>query len=71
VVNRSRPAARSAVEKQRLDPMMLRSCAALGLLPLINAHGAMLNPPPRNAIDSTLPGDDWGNGTNSTGILER
>ena len=31
----------------------------------------MLNPPPRNAIDSTIPGDDWGSGQNATGILER
>jgi hypothetical protein len=28
------------------------------------AHGAMLNPPPRNAIDSTIPGADWGDGQN-------
>jgi len=31
----------------------------------------MLNPPPRNAIDSTIPGDDWGNGTNKTGTMEK
>jgi len=36
----------------------------------VNGHGAMLNPPPRNAIDSTIPGDDWGDGQNHTGILE-
>ena len=35
----------------------------------VNAHGAMLMPPPRNGWDSTLPGDDWGNGTNKTGEL--
>ena len=35
-----------------------------------DAHGAMLLPPPRNAIDSTIPGADWGNGTNTTGHLE-
>ena len=34
------------------------------------AHGAMLNPPPRNAIDSTIPGADWGDGQNQTGHLE-
>ena len=34
------------------------------------AHGAMLLPPPRNGIDSTLPGDDWGNDTNATGSIE-
>merc|ERR1712216_180057 len=37
----------------------------------VDAHGAMLMPPPRNAIDSTIPGDDWGDGENKTGILER
>jgi len=34
-------------------------------------HGAMLLPPPRNAIDSTIPGNNWGNGTNKTGVLEK
>ena len=52
---------------------MLR-CAGLVLLvqsPLaVRGHGAMLNPPPRNAIDSTIPGADWGSGENHTGILE-
>lgn len=33
--------------------------------------GAMLLPPSRNAIDSTIPGDDWGNGTNTTGKMEK
>lgn len=37
----------------------------------VNGHGAMLLPPPRNAIDTTLPGVNWGNGTNETGVLER
>lgn len=40
------------------------------LVPLVAGHGAMLMPPPRNAIDSTIAGDDWGNGTNGTGTLE-
>lgn len=31
----------------------------------------MLLPPPRNAIDSTIPGNNWGNGTNKTGVLEK
>ena len=31
----------------------------------------MLLPPSRNAIDSTIPGDDWGNGTNTTGKMEK
>jgi hypothetical protein len=35
-----------------------------------DAHGAMLMPAPRNAIDSTIPGADWGNGTNKTGHME-
>ena len=34
------------------------------------AHGTMLMPPSRNSIDSTLPHDDWGNGTNKTGQME-
>ena len=33
-------------------------------------HGAMLTPTPRNAIDSTIPGMDWGNGTTKTGKME-
>ena len=36
----------------------------------VAGHGAMLTPPPRNAIDSTIPGADWGNGTTHTGHLE-
>lgn len=51
---------------------MLRATALLLLCSSgADAHGAMLNPPPRNAIDSTIPGDDWGNGENQTGIIER
>lgn len=42
----------------------------LFLVGSVDAHGAMLTPPPRNAIDSTIPGADWGNGTNRTGHLE-
>ena len=30
----------------------------------------MLMPTPRYAIDSELPGQDWGNGENRTGIIE-
>eukprot|EP00037_Helgoeca_nana_P010731 m.94655 g.94655 ORF g.94655 m.94655 type:complete len:351 (-) comp20381_c0_seq1:152-1204(-) len=40
------------------------------LIALVIGHGAMLLPPPRNAIDSTIPGNNWGNGTNSTGKIE-
>jgi predicted carbohydrate-binding protein with CBM5 and CBM33 domain len=36
----------------------------------VDAHGAMITPASRNAIDSTIPGADWGNGTNKTGHLE-
>jgi len=36
----------------------------------VDAHGAMLNPPARNSIDSTIPGMDWGNGSTRTGHLE-
>ena len=51
---------------------MPETVAAALLIPAaVDAHGAMLNPPPRNAIDSTIPGDDWGSGQNATGILER
>jgi hypothetical protein len=35
-----------------------------------DAHGAMLMPPARNSIDSTIPGADWGNGHNRTGKIE-
>ena len=52
----------------------MRSLVLLTLLALftggVNGHGAMLNPPPRNAIDSTIPGDDWGDGQNRTGTQE-
>ena len=37
---------------------------------LVAGHGAMLMPPPRNGIDATIPGDDWGNGNNRTGTME-
>jgi hypothetical protein len=60
-----------------LSTMRLRKpCffAAMGLLLLAvrqaDAHGAMLTPPPRNAIDSTIPGMDWGNGSTHTGHME-
>ena len=33
-------------------------------------HGAMLMPKPRNAVDGTIPGNNWGNGTNRTGSIE-
>ena len=36
----------------------------------VAGHGAMTMPAPRNAIDSTLPGVDWGNGTTKTGKME-
>lgn len=49
----------------------MKTFALSALLPVIvNGHGAMLMPPPRNGIDSTIPGDDWGNGTNRTGQME-
>ena len=35
-----------------------------------DAHGAMITPAPRNAIDSTIPGYNWGNGSTRTGKLE-
>ena len=54
--------------------MMPASTLRLAVVALVivsvAAHGAMLTPPPRNAIDSTIPGVDWGNGTNHTGHLE-
>ena len=51
---------------------MLRhaAAAALALAVQVNAHASMLMPAPRNAIDATLPGVDWGNGTNHTGVIE-
>ena len=36
----------------------------------VDAHGTMLMPPPRNAVDSKLPGLNWGNGQNRTGAIE-
>ena len=56
--------------------MMMRCVGLLLLLLLVQSpravwgHGAMLNPPPRNAIDSTIPGMNWGNGSTRTGHLE-
>jgi len=44
--------------------------ALLFAVPLADAHGAMLMPDPRNAIDSTIPGMDWGNGSTHTGHME-
>jgi len=44
--------------------------ALLLAMPRVHGHGAMLMPPPRNAIDSTIPGFDWGNGSTRTGHLE-
>lgn len=44
--------------------LMLCMCAH------VHGHGAMIMPPPRNAIDSTIPGFDWGNGSTRTGHLE-
>jgi len=37
---------------------------------VVDGHGAMISPAPRNAIDSTIPGMDWGNGSTHTGHLE-
>ena len=37
---------------------------------LLLSHASMITPPPRNAWDSTIPGADWGNGTNKTGKME-
>jgi hypothetical protein len=52
-----------------LPPCRLVRLLGAALVPVyVSGHGAMLNPPPRNAIDSTIPGDDWGDGTNHTGI---
>jgi len=51
--------------------MALPSLLLLGLVASCMGHGAMLNPPARNSIDSTIPGNDWGNGTNKTGHLEK
>ena len=42
----------------------------LGAATGVHAHGAMLTPVSRNAIDSTLPGFNWGNGSTKTGVLE-
>jgi len=50
-----------------LLPLLLAFAA---MLTTVDAHGAMLTPPPRNAIDSTIPGMDWGNGSTHTGHLE-
>ena len=36
----------------------------------VYAHGGMITPPPRNAIDSEIPGMNWGNGSTRTGKLE-
>jgi hypothetical protein len=56
---------------------MARSSTVAALLILlahniqqVAGHGAMLTPTPRNAIDSTIPGMDWGNGTTKTGKME-
>jgi len=50
--------------------MVLRLHALLMLATRASAHGAMVTPPPRNAIDSTIPGLNWGNGSTSTGKVE-
>jgi len=51
--------------------MLLRAIAALSFaVSQADAHGAMIMPAPRNAIDSTIPGMDWGNGSTHTGHLE-
>lgn len=49
---------------------MMKSVCLAALVVGAYGHGAMLMPAPRNAIDSTIPGNNWGNGTNGTGSLE-
>ena len=49
---------------------MLKTVCVLFLVGGAHGHGAMITPAPRNAIDSTIPGANWGNGTNHTGTLE-
>lgn len=51
-------------------PPTVAILTCLSSLGRVHAHGAMLMPPPRNAIDSTIPGMDWGNGSSHTGHLE-
>jgi len=48
----------------------MRVAAVLLIAGGVDAHGAMTMPPPRNAIDSTLPGMNWGNGSTRTGHME-
>ena len=51
--------------------MLLRAAlSTLVTAVAVDAHGAMLVPNPRNAIDSTIPGMNWGNGSTKTGTIE-
>ena len=54
--------------------MALAAMVIAGLLVVApspaRGHGAMLVPPPRNAIDSELPGKNWGSGATHTGRIE-
>lgn len=49
---------------------MMRVAALLGAIVGAAAHGAMVSPAPRNAIDSELPAWDHGKHTPSTGVIE-
>jgi len=49
----------------------LSTTLALATISGAAAHGAMIMPRPRNAIDSTIPGYNWGNGSTHTGKLEK
>ena len=54
-----------------LGDVLFRLPIFLSFFTRFPSDGAMLLPPSRNAIDSTIPGDDWGNGTNKTGKMEK
>ncbi len=49
---------------------MMRLVVFLGTIGAAAAHGAMVSPAPRNAIDSELPAWDHGKHTPRTGVIE-
>ena len=62
---------RSAVSRRLIETAGLVHHSEYALVNSLPGVAPLPSQQPRNAIDSTIAGDDWGNGTNATGKLEK